>query len=140
MVHFTPIDFAAVAREERDRLIAQGTDPDSIIFMSEFSRRFPQQESESNQNFSHRRSTTMKAMVADNVTILNDQGNGNRVPDRFPSKDGRYFDLGPESGVTKGEYREFTEWFYKVWRAEEGQVYEVPERWLKFVRLSGSNA
>jgi hypothetical protein len=134
MVHFTPIDFAATARAERDRLVAQGTDPGSIIFMSEFSQRFPQQEGESNRDFSHRRSTTMQAMVADDVVILNDQGTGNRVPDVFPSKDGRTFDLGPNSGVTKGEYREFTKWFYQVWRAEAGPEYEVPERWLKFVR------
>jgi hypothetical protein len=35
MVYETPRDYATYARQERDRLIAEGADPDSVIFSSE---------------------------------------------------------------------------------------------------------
>ncbi|KAK6812640.1 hypothetical protein RU639_011564 [Aspergillus parasiticus] len=41
-----------------------------------------------------------------------------------------FFDLGPGSGATKREFREFSEWFSEV--MEAGQAYEVPDKWLKF--------
>ncbi|KAE8315419.1 hypothetical protein BDV41DRAFT_574793 [Aspergillus transmontanensis] len=95
MVYETPRDYATSARQERDRLIAEGADPDSVILQSEVRNHVPRQEGESSADY-----------------------------------DGRFFDLGPGSGATKREFREFSEWFSEV--MEAGQTYDVPEKWLKF--------
>ena len=69
-------------------------------------------------------------MIRRGITILNDQCTADTVAPGFETSDGRCFDLGPGSGATKGEFREFSRWFEEV--SETGQMYEVPERWLKF--------
>ncbi|KAF3387955.1 hypothetical protein DPV78_012189 [Talaromyces pinophilus] len=53
------------------------------------------------------------------------------VASTFVMAGGRRFDLGPGSGVTKREFREFREWCAEVVKAGE-KVHEVPERWLKY--------
>lgn len=130
MVYETPRDYATYARQERDRLIAEGADPDSVIFESELCNHILRREGESSADFAKRYSTTMNAMIGRGVSILNDQCTADVVASGFRTADGRFFDLGPGSGATKGEFREFIQWFSEM--SEEGQMHEVPEKWLKF--------
>lgn len=71
-------------------------------------------------------------MTRDGVTVLNDQTVADVVPDTFSVR-GRVFDLGPGRGVTKGEYRDFGVWFNEV-ASGDGEVVDVPERWMRFER------
>ncbi|KAE8142327.1 hypothetical protein BDV38DRAFT_236364 [Aspergillus pseudotamarii] len=130
MVYVTPRDYATSARQERDRLIAEGADPNSIIFQSEVKNYVPRQDGDSPTDFAKRYVETMKAMIGRGVSILNDQCTADMVPCGFETTDRRFFDLGPGSGATKREFREFSQWFSEV--SEKGQMYEVPEKWLKF--------
>jgi hypothetical protein len=76
----------------------------------------------------------MNAAIARGVEILNDMCTGSVKPDSFHVR-GRRFDLGPKSGVTRGEFGEFGEWFAKEAGGEkDGEVLVVPERWRKFER------
>lgn len=133
MVYETPRDYAASARKERDRLIAEGVDPGSVIFQSEIRNHVLRREGESSADFAadfaNRYAETMNAMSGRGVFILNDQCTADVVGSGFYTADGRYFDLGPGSGATKGEFREFSQWWEK---SEEEQMHEVPEKWLKF--------
>ncbi|KAJ9400227.1 hypothetical protein DTO282F9_2997 [Paecilomyces variotii] len=110
MVYETPQDYATSARQDRDRLIAEGADPNSVILQSELHNHILRQEGESSADFAKRYAETMKGMIDRGVSILNDQC--------------------PGSGATKREFREFSQWFSEM--SEEGQVHEVPEKWLKF--------
>jgi hypothetical protein len=130
MVYEAPQDYATSARQERDRLIAGGADPDSVIFQSELRNHIRRREGESSADFAKRYAETMNAMIGRGVSILNDQCTTDVVASGFGIADGRFFDLGPGSGVTKGEFREFSQWFSEM--SEAGQVHEVPEKWLKF--------
>ena len=130
MVYETPQDYATSAHQKRDRLIAEGTDPDSVILQSEVRNHVPRREGESPADFGKRYCETMKAMISRGVSILNDVCTADVVPSGFVTEDGRFFDLGPGSGVTKGEFREFSRWFSEMVEAE--QMHEVPEKWLKF--------
>lgn len=130
MVYETPRDYATSARQERDRLIAEGADPDSVIFQSEIGNHIPRREGEPSADFAKRYAETMIAMIGRGVSILNDQCTADVVASEFRTADGRFFDLGPGSGATKGEFREFSQWFSET--AEVGQIYVVPEKWLKF--------
>lgn len=129
MVYYTPMDYAAWARQTRDQLIADGVDPDSIIFQSNLRSHISRQEGESDIDYSKRYMETVNDMIRRGVKILNDQCTGNVVASQFGMPDKRCFDLGPGSGATKREFREFTEWFAQVPKA--GPVH-VPEKFLKF--------
>ncbi|KAH0030080.1 hypothetical protein KCU78_g3163, partial [Aureobasidium melanogenum] len=131
MVYETPVDYATSARQERERLIAQGTDPNTIILQSELHNHIPQRrKDESTSDFAERYSQAINAMITSGVSILNDQCTADVVASAFGTADGRFFDLGPGSGATKREFREFGKWFEEVSRT--GQVVQVPDRWLKF--------
>ncbi|KAE8337292.1 hypothetical protein BDV24DRAFT_140236 [Aspergillus arachidicola] len=130
MVYETPRDYATSARQERDRLIAEGADPDSVILQSEVRNHVPRREGESSVDYGKRYCETMNAMICRGVSILNDMCTADVVPSGFETEDGRFFDLGPGSGATNGEFREFSRWFSEV--MEAGQMYEVPEKWRKF--------
>lgn len=130
MVYSTRKDYAAWARQTRDQLIADGVDPDSIILQSNLRNHVPQQEGESHDDYRKRYVETINDMIRRGIKILNDQCTTEVKASVFGIADGRRFDLGPRSSVTKGEFREFSEWFSNATRA--GQVHEVPEKWLKF--------
>lgn len=130
MVYETPRDYATSARQERDRRIAEGASPDSVIFQSELRNHIPRQEGESPTDFGKRYAETMNAMIGRGVCILNDQCTADVVASGFMTADGRFFDLGLGSGATRGEFREFRQWFSKMSKA--GQMHEVPEKWLRF--------
>ncbi|KAJ5206233.1 hypothetical protein N7491_003146 [Penicillium cf. griseofulvum] len=130
MVYEIPIDYAALSRQERDRLIAEGADPDSVILQSELYNHVIRQEGESIDDYAKRYSYTMNTMIHRGVSILNDLLIADMVPSGFGTKDGRFFELGPESRATKGEYREFRQWLSEA--SVAGQTSEVPEKWLKF--------
>lgn len=137
MVYKTPQDYATRAREERSRRIAEGADPASIILQSELYTRIPREENEDRIAYVQRYCETMNAMIRSGVVILNDRITADVLPDSFSTADGRQFDLGPGSGATKGEYREFGEWFTRV--CDEGEMGEVPERWRKFEKPAPGN-
>nr|POF17503.1 short-chain dehydrogenase/reductase tropg [Quercus suber] len=122
MVYRTPRDYATLARGQRDRLIAEGADPDPIILLSEIRNHVPAREGEPSADFAKRYVETMKAMMSLGVSVLNDQFTADVVASGFATPDGRHFDLGPGSGATKGEFREFREWFMKIEQSD--QAYE----------------
>jgi len=131
MVYVTPVDYANEARQERDRLVAEGVDPDSIILMSEVENHVPQREDrQSSVDLAASWVETLRAMTGQGITILNDQSTADVVPGGYVTPDGRYFDLGPGSGATKGEYREFVQWWERASAASEPE--DVPLKWLKF--------
>ena len=134
MVYETPKDYASWARKERDRLIADGADPNSVILQSEVRNHVPHQEGEPMTNFAQRYVETMNAMIARGVSILNDQCTADVVASQFGTGDGRVFDLGPGSGATKGEFREFNQWFSD--NSNTDQVPEVPKKWAKFEKAA----
>lgn len=130
MVYETLHDYATSARQTRDRLIAKGADPDSVIFESELHNHIPRREGESPADSSKRYNETINAMRGRGVVLLNDECTADVRASGFNTADGRFFDLGPGSGVTKGEFRQFSQWFSKI--AKVGQTYEVPEKWSRF--------
>ncbi|RAO72316.1 uncharacterized protein BHQ10_008328 [Talaromyces amestolkiae] len=130
MVYVTSKDYATIARQTRDRLIAEGADPDSVIFQSDLPKIIQRQEGESRTDFAKRFSATMNDMIKRGVLILNDTCTADVVASGFRFRGGRRFDLGPRSGATKREFREFSKWFSD--NANTGEVPEVPEKWLKF--------
>lgn len=136
MVYETRKDYAAIARQTRDQLIAEGADPDSVIFQSNLPNIIQRREGESSADFQKRRFETMRDMRSRGITILNDQCTSHVVASRFGLPGGRRFDLGPGSGATKREFREFREWFTDIVKAGKArgvpEVPEVPEKWLKF--------
>jgi len=149
MIYEIPVDFAAYARDERERLVADGASPDSIVFEYEVSNYVAHLEGESPEDYAARYVHTYHDMMNRGVVI------------EFPKwqtvstvwarhwlpGDGRhYLDLGPESGVTRGEYREFWKWYdeaYDQWwdqgwdekeeNWEAPEPFPVPEEWLKFL-------
>ncbi|KUL88334.1 hypothetical protein ZTR_05025 [Talaromyces verruculosus] len=131
MVHETREDYGPSARAWRDQLIADGADPESIIFQSTLRNQMPRLEGESSADFEKRCVKTMFDMKKRGITVLNDQWTTVIVASTFVMAGGRRFDLGPGSGVTKREFREFREWCAEVAKAGE-KVPEVPERWLKY--------
>ncbi|KAE8329575.1 hypothetical protein BDV39DRAFT_171606 [Aspergillus sergii] len=129
MIYVTPRDYATSARQERDRLIDEGADPDSVILQSEVRNHVPRREGESPADFAKRYAEIMNAIIGRGVSILGDMCTADVVASGFETEDGRFFDLGPGSGATKGEFREFSQWFSEM--LEAGQRQEVPEKWLK---------
>jgi hypothetical protein len=128
LVHKTPRDYAGSARRKRERLIAEGTDPNNVLLQSEL---FTRKAGETVEDFTRRLSAEMKAARDRGAIILNDMSVADVKPDFFQVR-GKAFDLGRNSGVTRGEYREFGEWFVRVMDEKEDRVLEVPERWRKF--------
>ena len=135
MVYEIPVDCAALSRQERDRLIAEGANPASVILQSELHNHIIRREGKSVGDYMKRYSDDMNAMIRRGVSILNDLLTADMVPSGFRTEDGRFFDLGPESGATKGEYREFGQWLLEV--SVAGQTYELLEKWLKSEKASG---
>lgn len=129
MVYTTPRDYATWARNERERLIQDGADPASVILSSEVRNHVPRREGESPADYTKRYVDVMNGMLTRGVKILNDQTTADQVPDQFRCSGGT-FDLGPSSGATKREYREFTQWLDKA--RKEDTFPEVPEQWKKF--------
>ncbi|KAJ5142607.1 uncharacterized protein N7515_001394 [Penicillium bovifimosum] len=129
MVYRISKDYATMARRERDSLLAEGADPDSVILQSELHNYVPRRENDSVDEYTKRYADTMMEMTRRGVRILNDKLTGDHMPSIFGTASGKVLDLGPESGSTKGEYREFTQWLWGVQGAEQ---IEVPEKWLKF--------
>ncbi|KAJ5541533.1 hypothetical protein N7494_006609 [Penicillium frequentans] len=129
MVYRIPKDYATIARQERHSLLAEGADPDSVILQSELHNYVPRRENDSVDQYTKRYADTMMDLTRRGVQILNDMLTGDMMPGTFGTASGKVFDLGPESGSTKGEYREFRRWLLGVQEAEQ---IEVPEKWLKF--------
>lgn len=130
MIYETPKDYATSARQERDRLIASGVDPNAIVLQSELRKHISSRESESAADFTKRYVQTMKDMIGRGVLILNDMCTADVVAPEFTTAKGRVFDLGPGSGATKGEFRRFSWWFSGGLKA--GEISEVPEEWVNF--------
>ncbi|CEJ89737.1 hypothetical protein VHEMI05562 [[Torrubiella] hemipterigena] len=130
MVYETPYDYAADARQQRDWLLSLGADPNTMVLQSEIKNHVPPRDNEPDAEYAAHYLTTMKDMIKRDVMILNDQSTGDSVATGFWLPDGRHFDLGPESGVTKGEFKAFGQWWIGVYDVE-GEI-EVPERCLKF--------
>ena len=59
MVYIIPKDYATLARQERDRLIAEGADPESIILQSEVRNHIPQEYRNSRTDFAKHYAETM---------------------------------------------------------------------------------
>jgi hypothetical protein len=128
MVHTTPRDYATWARLERERLIAEGTDPKNVMLQSEV---FTRQQGETPEEMAQRISSTMEDARGRGVVILNDMCVADVKPDTF-QVGGRRFDLGPKSGVTRGEYRDFGEWFNRAAGKSNKLLEQVPEKFRKF--------
>ncbi|KAJ5108999.1 hypothetical protein N7456_005674 [Penicillium angulare] len=135
MVYETPKDYASSARRERERRIAEGADPSSVIFESEIRNHVPRRDGDSPAEFVKRYSETMNSMIQRGVVILNDQCTADVVASGFYTADGRYFDLGPRSGATKGDFRKFSKWFDE---SEGGELNGVPEKWVRFEKPAES--
>lgn len=54
MVYETPRDYATSARQNRDRLIAEGADPESVILQSEIRNYVLRREGDSSADFAKR--------------------------------------------------------------------------------------
>lgn len=131
MIYDFPRDYGSEARQQREDLLSEGADPDSIILISDLHNKMPPRgEDESVDQYTKRFAETWKAMSQSGIHVLNDDMKGDSVPTGFNTPDGRAFDLGPNSGATKGEYRAFCQWFQKASLADN--VGEVPEKWQKF--------
>lgn len=143
MVYITPRDYASFARERRAQLLSEGVDPKSIVFMSEIQNYLPSRaEDESPADYTKRYVDMMNSMIHRGVQILNDECTANVKPSGFGLADGRQFDLGPKSGATKREYRDFGEWWDCVTHTDndgddeeeetkQRQV-DIPKRFQKF--------
>lgn len=133
MVYDTPRDYATYVRQERDWLISMGADPESIVFQSELCKHVPRrQDDEADAEYAKRFSNKMNEMIKQGTLILNDVATMDGVASGHGVPKGRFFDLGPESGATKGEFKAFEKWWFEIYQSEE--PVEVPERWLKFER------
>lgn len=110
-------------------MLARG---EEAILQSEVPLYVPKVEGEAPADYAKRYSDTMNSMIRRGVSILNDQCTADVVPDGF-SAGGRHFRLGPNDGVTKGEYRDFENWFSSLDHERvdrEGLV--VPERFRRW--------
>lgn len=125
MVHTKPVDYASWAPKRKQELLAQG---EEAILMSQLPSLVPRKENESGAEYAKRYSDKMNELIREGVSILNDHTTHETAPDIF-SVDGHEFDVGPHSGITKKEYREFSNFI----GGEEAVTYaDVPERFLKY--------
>lgn len=135
MIHTYPLDSYTNALRHRDRLKAEGKE---VILQSELPSHIPRQPDECGGDYIKRFSDTMNSMIQRGVYILNDEITHNTAPNIFDIFD-REFDVGPESGITKGEYRDFEEWMGSK-RAEEEGYKGMPERFRKFEVVKGTSS
>lgn len=127
MIHTYPVDYRANALRNRVLLEAEGKE---VFLQSELPSHIPRQPNESDVDYTKRFSDTMNSMIQRGVYILSDEITHDIAPSIFDIY-GREFDVGPESGITKGEYRDFSQWMGSKQAEEEG--YEgMPERFRKF--------
>jgi hypothetical protein len=91
MVYEIPVDYAALTRQDRDHLIAEGADPDSVILQSELHNHVIRREGESIDDYTKRYTDTMNAMIRRGVSILNDLLTADMLPSGFGTEDGRFF-------------------------------------------------
>lgn len=126
MVYVTPNDYASWAIKEKEVMRSQG---EEAILQSEVKGMVPRHDGESPGDYAKRYSDFMNELVRRGVSILNDQTTHDQVPDRFFIP-GHEFNVGPKSGVTKREYREFTEWISAV--SEGVSDEDIPERFRKY--------
>lgn len=125
MVHVTPNDYASWARGYRKELESQG---EEAVLMSELPQLIEcRREDESPAEYAQRYTETMNEMIQRGVSILNDQTTHDVAPNRFHIA-GRDFDVGPESGITKKEYREFSE----LLGDSDLDYADIPERFKRF--------
>lgn len=126
MIHKVPKDYRTSALRDRARLEAEGQEG---ILQSELPSHIRRQPDESDEEYTKRFADMMNSMIQRGVHILNDKTTHDVAPNSFIVH-GREFNVGPESGITKGEYREFSRWMGSKAGAEgyEG----VPEEFRKF--------
>lgn len=124
MVHTTEVDYAGHARKHREELLAEGKE---VVLMSELSTLIPCREGESAGDYVNRYADGMNDMIRRGVYILSDQITHDVAPGGFHI-DGHDFDVGPESGVTKKEYREFSELLGRGDLSYD----DIPQRFKKF--------
>lgn len=135
MVHYEPKDNRSWALSEREKRRSQG---EEVVLMSELPSLISREPNQSNADYAKRYVDKMKELANRGVAVLNDQCTGDVAPDVF-SIGGHDFDVGPQSGVTKKEYREFGEWLGSE-EAEEKGYEGVPERFLKFEKRANGRA
>jgi len=149
MIYSIPIDFAAFAREERERLIADGASPDAVVFEYQVADYVPHVKGETPEEYAARYVHTYNDMMERGLVVEFYKGwAAEEVWPQQETPDGRVFDLGPETGITRGEFREISEWFEREWeqlwemREGEGAVEwgtpffdAIPEKWLRFERV-----
>ncbi|KAF2722585.1 hypothetical protein K431DRAFT_302437 [Polychaeton citri CBS 116435] len=124
MVHCVPADYASSAKKHLEELRSQGKE---AILMSELPGQIPRRDNESGSDYAARYSESMNNLIRRGVHILNDQSTHNVAPDRFRIE-GHDFDVGPDSGITKGAYRGFSQL-----TGRKGVTYaDIPEEFLKF--------
>ncbi|KAK5168997.1 uncharacterized protein LTR77_006306 [Saxophila tyrrhenica] len=124
MVHTTPSDHATWAPKEVERLRSEGKE---AMLMREIPSQIPREEGESGADYAKRFSEYMNNLIRRGVSIMDDQITHNAAPNQFTIGE-HEFDVGPHSGITKREYREFGDYLFS-----EGATYDgIPERFLKF--------
>lgn len=127
MIHTYPVDSRTSALRNRVRLETEGKE---VILQSELPFHIPRRPNESDGDYTKRFSDTMNSMIERGVYILSDKITRNSAPTVFTVY-GREFDVGPESGITKGEYRDFSQWMGSK-QAKEGGYEGMPQRFRKF--------
>ncbi|KAJ5733811.1 hypothetical protein N7493_002597 [Penicillium malachiteum] len=130
MPYSIPVDYATLSRQERQKLIDEGADPDSVILLSEFHKYLPRGENESVDEYTKRYADAMMDLPRRGVQILNDTTTAEVIGCIHGTVSGKFFDISPRTGATKGEYREFMRWL--LGGVQEAEELEVPEKWLKF--------
>lgn len=105
-----------------------------MILQSELPSLIPRHPDEPGKEYDKRFCDAQNDMIRRGVYILNDQCTADVVPDQFFVR-GRDFDVGPKSGITKREYREFNEWFRTL--EDEVAIKEVPEGWREYEVQNG---
>lgn len=135
MVHIQPNDYRSWALEERTKLQAEG---EEVVLMSELGSLIPRNPDEPVCDYAKRYSDTMNAMVQRGVAILNDQTTADVVPGWFFVGE-HEFNVGPDSGITKKEYREFEEWLGGGDDEDQAEKYStLPEEFKTFEVAPGT--
>ncbi|KAK3051359.1 hypothetical protein LTR09_007382 [Extremus antarcticus] len=132
MVHVTPSDNATWAPKEKEKLISKGKES---VLMSELPGLVgPKRDDETGADYAKRYSNYLNDLIRRGVSVLGDTITHNSAPNGATIDD-HEFDIGPNSGITKKEYREFGDWM-----SGEGASYsDTPERFLKFEVPKGTS-
>ena len=123
MVHTTEADYATWAPKYKAELLAEGKE---AVLESELKTLIPSREGEDPAEYTKRYVKGHNDMISRGVAILNDMTTHDVAPGEFHI-DGHEFDVGPESGIMKREYREFGEYV-----REDVSYADIPKRFLKF--------